>query len=246
MAKLRRARQHVDSFHKTWEESIKANPYKFSCEIHAGGREHVYKLDPPPAIDDRIPLIIGDAIHNFRAALDYLAAELVRLNGKEPTLRTAYPMKPRKHVSGGVPRKARRIINEVYGLDDGQMPKWLGLLRDLDNIDKHRHLPVVGAIPNNATLSVEFLGPGETTNIDSGKSKLFSVTLDKHGKVVAKIVYLSPVSDPDPNFSVEPVVVFGRQRMPKRVRLTPVPSVLWRFVGLLEFEAMPLFAPLFS
>jgi len=240
-----RAKEHIDSFHKVWDQSLKDHPYKYTCGIHAEGLEHVYKLDRPPQVDPTLALIVGDALHNYRAGLDHLAYALVRLNNGCPTTSTSYPIELGSAVSGGVSTKAQGVIDEVYGLDDGRMVSHLRGLAALDNIDKHRHLHVVAAVPNNATLAVEYLGPGQSSNIDHTRSKLFPVSLDKHGKVVAKIVYLTPVGTPDPDFSVEPVLVFGKERMPRAVRGAPVPGLLWALWGHLRWEAIPKFEALF-
>src|SRR5918912_3111054 len=67
--------QHINQF-------IQAEPSKLK-RIHPPGHPtggyQVYmdKLLPP-----EIPLTLGDAIHNMRTALDLLANDLVRLNGR--------------------------------------------------------------------------------------------------------------------------------------------------------------------
>jgi hypothetical protein len=58
--------------------------------------------------------MLGDCVHNFRAALDYVASGLVYLNGHAPSNRTAYPMRPGDRVDGTVSRQARKVINEIY------------------------------------------------------------------------------------------------------------------------------------
>lgn len=120
-------------------------------------------------------------------------------------------------------------------------------LRRLDNLDKHRQLHIVAAVPVDATLSVEFLRSGERSNVDLRSSHVFPVTLDKRDRVVAKVVYLSPVSEPDPGFSLRPVLVYGERGsgMPRRLRRMPIVSFLTRISWLIEFEIVPRFAPLF-
>jgi hypothetical protein len=154
-------------------------------------------------------------------------------------------MRPGKRISGSVSRKARRAINAIYQLDDGRMVERLALLRDLDNIDKHRRLHIVAAIPDTATLAVEFLDAREQSNVDVPKSKLYRVRLDAKGKVVAKIVYKRPVTKPDPEFSLDTVLVFDDEGLPRKHRGRPVASVLWPLWSHLRWEAVPLFEALF-
>lgn len=53
------------------------------CGAVLGGKFHPeanctdYLLQSLPPIPDRIPLLLGDAVHNLRVALDYLACELL-------------------------------------------------------------------------------------------------------------------------------------------------------------------------
>jgi hypothetical protein len=245
VAKIERARHHIDCFHRVWEDSLRDHPYELTCEIYAEGREHVYKLNRPPTIDARLPLIVGDAIHNLRTALDHIAHELVRLNNGEPTRRTAYPIKPRQRVSGGIAPEAGRVINEVRGLDNGGMAQWLTILAELDNIDKHRYLHVVAVQPFTGILGAEFLGENESSNIDP-RSKFFPVTWDKHDKVIAKVFYIRPKPERDPYFEITPALVFDESRMPKTVRRKAVAFVLSRVWSLIELDTVPLFEPLFS
>jgi hypothetical protein len=44
------------------------------------------------SIPDPITLILGDAIHNLRSALDHFANAIVRDNGKQPSFETDFPI----------------------------------------------------------------------------------------------------------------------------------------------------------
>jgi hypothetical protein len=103
----------------------------------------------------------------------------------------------------------------------------------------------VAAVPHTATLAVEYLGPGEVSNIDAKRTKLYRIHLDKHGKVVAKIVYLTPVLEPDPDFTVEKVLVFGRSGMPRAAQERSVAGFLWSLHFSLRHVAVAKFEPLF-
>lgn len=244
---MERADEHIDIFNQTWEQWVALHPYKYAPEIYANGREHVYRLDDPiPVVDLRIASIIGDAIHNLRSALDHIAITLVLLNEGTVSTRTAYPMHRRKRVKGPMSRKSRRVVNQVYGLDEGRMAQQLLALSHLDNIDKHRHLHVVTAVPHNAVFSVEFLSPGEATKIDMTRTRLYPAVLNQRGKVVAKVVYFEPQDEPDPNFTVKTVLTFAKKGMPKAARGTPVLTFLAPLNFRLRWEAIPMFQTLFA
>ena len=122
-------------------------------------------MDSPPT---RIAMILGDAIHNMRSALDHAVYELVISNPDPnkptgvPNDKTMFPIcdtRPGflRQVNElgrikGVPDDACKIIGSAQplnlrerGLDHRANPLWI--LNKLENIDKHRRFTVVaGAV----------------------------------------------------------------------------------------------------
>ncbi|HEX6687489.1 MAG TPA: hypothetical protein VF085_02360 [Solirubrobacterales bacterium] len=102
-------------------------------------------------------LIAGDAVHNIRTALDYLAWQLVLKGGQTPGKRTEFPIlwdKPKDRDSDGVPilmnphptGLAARLLDAKWLQPyHAREPKGhpLFVLYDLDRIDKHRHLNII-------------------------------------------------------------------------------------------------------
>ena len=113
----------------------------------------VSELEPvPPAI----PLLIGDALHNFRSTLDHLAYQLVLvgLGTKKPQAHVYFPIardlatyqaeSPRKTRGMSVAAKDAIDALEPYG--GGKGAHFWGL-HELENTDKHRLiLPTVAGL----------------------------------------------------------------------------------------------------
>lgn len=104
---------------------------------------------------DHVATIVGDAIHNLRAALDHLYVILVELNGKAAGDYTKFPISDVNYVKSQLTDKNPNpsnvvmdcILNEIrpFEIPDGD-----GIifgLHKLDIADKHKILiPVVGAV----------------------------------------------------------------------------------------------------
>ncbi len=80
IAKLNRAKKHLNDLHISIDRYKGSNPYTSRVEEHPERNEAEIKLSVnvnPPL--EEWALIIGDASHNLRSALDHLACTLVKL-----------------------------------------------------------------------------------------------------------------------------------------------------------------------
>jgi hypothetical protein len=130
-------------------------------------------------------LSVGDIVHSLRAALDYLAWQLVILNGREPNSGTYFPVGPIKTPTTAQAIKDRKTMREgqakafgtaAMAIIESLQPNAAGnaltnlelhplfLLHQLDIWDKHRRLHIVGGVVQLSGLSVG--GPGENVHID--------------------------------------------------------------------------------
>jgi hypothetical protein len=93
--------------------------------------------------------MLGDAVHNLRSALDYVACEMVRSVNIEPD-RVCFPISESREKyeanSGGqtygMPTEAKNDIDRMRPYLGGNNGFWL--IHKLDIIDKHRLLVTVG------------------------------------------------------------------------------------------------------
>jgi hypothetical protein len=118
-----------------------------------------------PLIPTDCAMILGDVLQNFRAALDHLAWDLVKI-GTNP-----HPKKPqdvyfptarstktwRENVERwlpGVPKTQRRIIKKYQPYGRGNGAKAIRWLRNLSDADKHRVMTPVVMNVSQVNLSV--------------------------------------------------------------------------------------------
>ena len=136
------------------------NPLQIDRKTDPQTRDVTYYLAHVPETPPELPLIAGDALHNFRSTLDHLAWKLVEATGKLPTVKTGFPIfdseadyrsRSPKKVEGMRAITKERIDN-LRPYKGGYNDLWI--LHRLDIIDKHR-LPVL------------FLSSGGTTPVGS-------------------------------------------------------------------------------
>ncbi len=122
------------------------------------------RFDPP--IPDNIPMIIGDAVHNLRSALDHLACALAEL--KIPTDSQTghsgieFPIyvsedKFNKRGAAKIKKLPTAVQHQIrslqpYHAGDNARMQFLWALHQLDIIDKHRQISIMGGrygLPEN-------------------------------------------------------------------------------------------------
>ena len=157
--KLARAREHQSTAQATAEafrDRFRAEPYPVVSEIDPQTGEKRWRIDRDlPAPPPELAIIVGDALYNFRSALDHLVWQLVLANGEEPTRDNAFLIAATTQSFGrwadtrfkGVAAPARAVL-DWYQPCFAHHRYWgpdLLLLETLGNIDKHRRLNVLTA-----------------------------------------------------------------------------------------------------
>lgn len=161
--KLNRANGHREALKREIEAWFEQRPYGVIGKYKPGPPEqYVLSLrffEPPP---QEWGLLIGEFAHNARSALDYLAWQLVKANGKLPTRFTQFPIIqspfdwPGRQGAGRLRGASDRHIEMVErlqpyhrrdsldGASFGRLTRWhpLPFLSFLSNEDKHRVLVV--------------------------------------------------------------------------------------------------------
>ena len=68
-------------------------PDAYSARQNGGQREKaIWTVEGLKAFDERLPLWIGDCMHNFRSAWDHIAYELIKAVPLQPTQGTMFPL----------------------------------------------------------------------------------------------------------------------------------------------------------
>lgn len=169
--KLNRAAEHVQALQVAHDEFLADKPYACRRTVEGGAREgegtdHVFRWErysPPP---DRLGLIVGDAIHNARSALNHLAVALAEhgagvagetMTRQEeagiqfPIVRCHADFVEQEHRGRlrHVDSAARALIEarQPYRVSNDPELAYLMRINRLDNTDKHRAItPVAHAI----------------------------------------------------------------------------------------------------
>ena len=208
--KTARAHQHIQNLEREVREFLDGNPYRVGIKPDpqfpkAVTQHYLARAEPMTAI---IPLIAGDALHNMRSALDYLAWDLVEIGSLAqgitltaterkrigfPIVDTESPTQyetSRKRKVKGMTQAAIDAIDATKPYKGGNDVLWR--LNQLNNIDKHRLLIAVGS------AMAHFKAPRFI------RRTLARTTLEKKGIDVPPNVDLSPAL----NFNIIPDKAF--------------------------------------
>lgn len=165
--KLCRARHHIGDLDAPLSAFWKTNPYEVFEEVDVKTRQSIYRVrvnnDPPPLLS----AIAGDAFHNMRSALDLLIRQLVIANNKTPR-KEAFPISNSETdfdpsgigtVRGRISVDAEKVLRDLKPYKGGNDLLWG--LHQLDIIDKHRLLLVVGGAWTDLILEFTVRVPGQ-------------------------------------------------------------------------------------
>lgn len=157
-------RHALDSDIKTW---LGANPYALVADEDVATRHKVFRLQVnvrPDLLGWGI--ILGDAVHNLRAALDHVVWQLAELKAQPPD-HTEFPIFHSRNKFGatdkhgptrasglskivGLPVETRHIVERAQPYHRGGEahlhPLWV--LHRLNNLDKHRVVIPALFVPN--------------------------------------------------------------------------------------------------
>ena len=151
--KVQRAKSHVADFERAAGRFFARHPQQVGFHPHLKRDRYGFGVYDRHAFPGRqLALIVGDAIHNLRAALDYLIAECARANGKTFN-DTGFPIVNRKAnledrlkdgVRNGGPI-AMQLVRDAKPYPRGNNA--LFAIHKLDLADKHQLiLPVASVV----------------------------------------------------------------------------------------------------
>lgn len=173
-AKFERARVHRSEFLKTglkWLERHEGEPFPMGKRVEPwkdGGEVVIYSVGRfAKAVPDEIAAIVGDALFDYRAALDHLAWLLVpdveKAKGRVADIvsfplssfREKFPDQFRRTMPG-VDDVTRSIVARHQPFQNGaqSLEHPLAILHDWNRFDKHRVLPVMLVNATNVIVTV--------------------------------------------------------------------------------------------
>ena len=146
--KIERAKKHVRDLNGILVR-INAHPHAILIETDPNTGYDSLKFEPSEAVPEEFMCIAGDALHNLRTALDFVANDIEFATNGKRSRHTKFPVYDTRDelvaaIHGGFKDKApERVVNFIvdviqpYEAGDGK-PIWA--LHALDIEDKHRLL----------------------------------------------------------------------------------------------------------
>lgn len=161
-SKIERAKHHISDLEAAISSFLALSPYALTPEYYAEQNVTAYFLDTFSPVPDEISLLIGDAAHNLRTALDFLAYALARNANPTTTLNHIYfPIsKSFSHYKAELPGKTKGIAQESVDAITAIQPYGGGNddlwgLHLLDIIDKHKLLVTAAIVTDKMWFTVD-------------------------------------------------------------------------------------------
>jgi len=176
LEKFNWAQKHIKDFESAVDAFRHANRDHVGSNTDEKTGDVTYYIKSVPEVPNPIRLILGDAVHNLRSTLDYVASAMEVAAGKTPDKYTGFPIFdsaegyrdcPPTKIKG-LREPCKRTIDRIQPYHRGNGHR-LWQLHRLDIQDKHRLLVAVSFIPTARTMTpsereefeATFLIPGE-------------------------------------------------------------------------------------
>jgi len=183
--KIHWANQHVSKLKTLCNIFIQHHAYSVQMNHDPERDEYRFTVLPTQPIPVDIPLSLGDAIHNMRAALDYCWMGLYRAAKPGVTTKYTFPMAERRKDLEETLRKAPietafkgtndLILNRVKPYKEGNFLLWA--LNKLDVRDKHNLLipSLAVTLIKNVTITGDNVGGIHFANCNIQANKPFGL-----------------------------------------------------------------------
>ena len=172
-AKFKRARRHARDFDAAAQAIVNSRPFELMANLEDDGSCHIRWKQNGEAPDmTPLALIFSDMLYNLRAALDYIAWQLVLANGGQPGRHTSFPCvsDPAKWDDAvnislrGIDRRWVDEIAKLQPFDASHIgaPEHhpFAILDEANNLCKHRLLPATLMSATSANHKIDGLTPG--------------------------------------------------------------------------------------
>jgi hypothetical protein len=204
------------------------SPYRLRQESNADNTQYVIRATHIKAVPDHFGLRVGDIAHNLRSTLDHVAHSVARTPGQKTSFpiwhdesRDAHGRLIQPFIAGGTGRSVKRLLKESQPYFDGQDPddNLLYLLRELDNIDKHRFV-VTSAASQGASAHGFIPDPIGEWTLEPEWGKLES------GDPVATFTFARP----NPNIEIEyrPILAISVEGIATALDGQEISHALWQ------------------
>jgi len=212
--KVEWAKDHISKLREIRTAFVQSNIYFGSPKFNAETNRTQFILGEIPSISPEVRLLLGDAAHNLRTALDHLACELARSVGVNDPMVYFPIFESKKVYKAESPGKTKAIPKEAKDLFDrigpyGGHDDLLWGLHELDRIDKHRLVLAITAKSHSWSATLD----------QQGRWYDFSFSGElKAGDVIGEI---EGQHESDKQMSVTADVAFGEPEVFKGEALFP-------------------------
>ena len=236
--KVGRAHEHVRTFNQRVQGWLEGEPYRVTRHLERDGAEHVYRVEgltqPPPDLGT----VIGDVAHNLMSALDSivwdLSATAIPTLSEGERQSIGFPIaKDAKRYNASAARFASPAAqaeierSQPYHGDAPALEE-LWTIREVNRIDKHRHVIVVPALTMGSWWRTRGLSFEEFTH---------PIGPLEDGAELARFRFETPQPEVDMEFGPMINVALGERE--------PAGYVLDRLVEHVETTIIPRFEPFF-
>ncbi len=147
--KIIRANQHLLDFEARFAEYVATNPHRFSIYNDPESGQPKIRIRFESDRTKTFSLIVGDAIHNLRAALDHMTWEVIGLDGGTQNRYTKLPTADNRvdyeAACKGIETPSNWVKSLFISLEvfPGGQGDGLYALNQFDITDKHTILPLM-------------------------------------------------------------------------------------------------------
>lgn len=215
-AKIGRAEQHLKAIHNEVAIRLQPHLYSVTSQLNADATclSWIFHASDKGTDFEALSVLVGDYIHNLRCALDHLVYAIAIYESRQdpppeanklafPLACNAAQFHDAKRRIKSLSDPVRAIIEAVqpYNRPHPELPPLLGLLGELDDIDKHRLLQVVIGAFKKASFGYSNLPPGTaiTWRIRSKPPE--------DGAEIAAIIFGTPQPDVKGNFVGDWIII---------------------------------------
>jgi hypothetical protein len=154
--KVKRADRHIQELVSVIVAFLDTDFCKLHIEEDGDSGNYSVNMDSTAPFPPEIPLIVGDAVHNLRSALDHIVVQFTKSDRLAlPTGKERHNVEGAPHyrtIKKSLPDFAAHILNEIQPYAGGKFKVWE--LGKLDNIDKHQLL--IPTINITGLMGVDF------------------------------------------------------------------------------------------
>lgn len=176
LLKIQRAKQHVADLDIHITEYLENDPFVLKVRQGLNPPQRLIYVEASHPMPTGLSLIIGDAVHNLRTALDHLCFAMVGTKTKKPR-NVGFPFAKGKQSLGGAiatrqmhlaPPRVQKELHALEPYPGGN--KYLQAVKALDERDKHHFILTVGVgIEMTGAQFGTLVGPSNVPALGSGE-----------------------------------------------------------------------------